>query len=92
MPIETWVYIVYELAAIFHRWKAYHQTLISMMVPIYLGQVASFVNKTKDMDSTETEALVEEQAVAFEEMKDYLIKRWEDKQINIDAEATLANS
>ena len=62
MPLEFWVRILYELAAIFHRWKANREILISMMVPLYMARVASFVNQTREMDSKAAEALVEEQA------------------------------
>ncbi|MFH1672976.1 MAG: hypothetical protein ABIF87_06075 [Pseudomonadota bacterium] len=39
--------------------------------------VASFINQTKKMTSSEAEAVVEEQAQVFEEQKDYLIKVWD---------------
>jgi glucosylglycerate synthase len=91
VSLESWVQILYELASIYHRWKANRKILISMMVPLYFARVASFVNETKDMNSLETEELVEKQALAFEEMKDYLIEKWKEKQIDIDAEKSLNN-
>jgi hypothetical protein len=50
-----------------------------MMTPLYYARVASFVRQSRDMSSREAEELVEEQAVRFEEQKDYLIKIWDQK-------------
>jgi hypothetical protein len=69
---------LYETAATFHAWKHNRGQLISLVTPLYLGRVASFINQTKDMTSSEAEAVVEEQAQIFENKKDYLIKVWDD--------------
>ncbi len=87
MPLEFWVKILYELAAIFHRWKANREILISMMVPLYMARVASFVNQTKEMNSNAAEVLVEEQAAVFEGNKDYLIGLWDRAEIDLDPKA-----
>jgi hypothetical protein len=89
MPTDTWVKILYELAAIFHRWKANRQVLISMMVPLYMARVASFVNRTKEMDNNEAEVLVEEQATVFEQNKEYLIGLWDQANIELDPNSSL---
>lgn len=78
MPTETWASVLYETAATFHAWKHNRGQLISLVTPLYLGRVASFINQTKDMTSSEAEAVVEEQAQIFENKKDYLIKVWDD--------------
>ena len=51
------------------------------MTPLYYGRVAAFINQTKKMSSREAERLVEEQAVEFEENKDYLISIWDQKKL-----------
>ncbi len=51
------------------------------MTPLYFARVASFVRQSWEMSSLEAEALVEEQAVKFEEQKDYLIKIWDQKSM-----------
>ena len=76
-----WAKILYDLAAAYHHWKGNRQLMVSLMTPLYFARVASFVNRTRDMDNVEAEAVVEEQAEVFEDLKDYLIKRW-DEQIN----------
>ena len=50
-----------------------------MMTPLYFARVASFVRQSWDMSTLEAEELIEEQAVKFEEQKDYLIKIWNEK-------------
>jgi len=77
LPSDTWARIVYELAATYHQWPANRRRLIDLMTPLYYGRVASFVNETKDMDSLQTERLVERQAELFVEAKDYLISVWD---------------
>jgi glycosyltransferase involved in cell wall biosynthesis len=79
IEIETWIQILYELAATYHLWTFNRNKLVDIMTPLYFARVASFVRQTWDMSSTEAEALVEEQASMFEKHKDYLIKVWDEK-------------
>lgn len=74
---EVWAKILYDLAAAFHHWKGNRALLVSLMTPLYFARVASFVNRTIDMSNEEAETLVEEQAEVFENMKGYLIERWD---------------
>ena len=78
IPMLTWVQALYDIAATFHRWELNRKKLLQLMTPLYLGRVASFVNETRNMDSRQAEELVEEQAQAFEDRKDYLIERWQE--------------
>ena len=71
--------ILYELAAVFHAWSSNRYRLIDMMTPLYYARVASFVRRSWEMSSLEAEELVEEQAVKFEEQKEYLIQVWDQK-------------
>lgn len=74
---ENWVNILYDLAAAYHHWKGEkRRVMISLMTPLYYARVASFVNQTKEMNNDEAEKVVENQALIFEEKKDYLIQRW----------------
>jgi len=73
----TWVKILYELAATFHKWTVNRNKLIDLMTPLYYARVASFVRQSGDMSSTQAEALVEDQALKFEDQKDYLLEVWD---------------
>jgi len=75
----TWVRILYELAATFHSWKVNRNKLVDLVTPLYYARVASFVRESWEMSSKEADALVEKQALEFEEAKGYLIKVWDEK-------------
>ena len=79
LPTDTWVHILYELAATFHAWTVNRNKLIDLVTPLYYARVASFVRQSANMSSQEAEALVEEQARTFEEHKTYLVKVWEER-------------
>jgi hypothetical protein len=78
-PTDSWVQILYELAATFHLWSANRLKLIELVTPLYYARVASFVRQTFEMSSQEAENLVEEQALQFEKHKNYLIEVWDRK-------------
>jgi len=80
MPVSTWVQVLYETAATFHHWTHNRTELVNLVTPLYLGRVASFINQTKNMSSSQAEEVVDEQAQIFEDYKDYLIKVWEEKR------------
>jgi hypothetical protein len=79
LSTDTWVQILYELAATFHAWRINRNKLIDLVTPLYYARVASFVQQTREMSSQEAEALVEDQAIKFEEHKDYLVEVWNKK-------------
>ncbi|SHJ08292.1 glucosylglycerate synthase [Desulfatibacillum alkenivorans DSM 16219] len=82
MPVKTWVRVLYETAAAFHHWDANRDQLVGLVTPLYLGRVASFINQTKKMNSSQAEQVVEEQAAMFEEEKGYLLEVWDAKPKN----------
>jgi glucosylglycerate synthase len=79
MPTAAWLKILYELAATYRHWNVNRNKLLDIMTPLYFGRVASFVRQSWNMSSQEAEALVEEQAVQFEENKNYLVRVWNEK-------------
>ncbi|MBW2040168.1 MAG: glycosyltransferase [Deltaproteobacteria bacterium] len=83
LSTNAWIQILYELAATFHAWSVNRNKLIDLVTPLYYARVASFVRQSWEMSSQEAEALVEEQALRFEEHKDYLIKVWDKKSRGI---------
>ena len=78
MSTEAWVKILYDLAVSYKCWKTNRRSLMGIMTPLYFARIASFINRTADMDNQEAEMVVEEQAQMFEDQKDYLIQRWND--------------
>jgi hypothetical protein len=82
LPTETWVRMLYEVAATFHAWRDNRMNLIDLVTPLYYARVASFVRQSWKMTSQEAEKLVEDQALKFEEHKDYLLTMWDQKHAN----------
>lgn len=78
-PTDVWVKILYELAAVFHGWTHNRFKIIELVTPLYYARVASFVRETWDLTSEEAEKIVEDQALQFEEHKDYLLEVWTQK-------------
>lgn len=83
MPTETWAKIIYDFAATFHSWPVQRIKLVDLMLPLYHARVASMVNALKSVPESEAEGVFEEQAVTFEKMKGYLLKRWKQKNHEI---------
>jgi len=81
LSTDAWVQILYELAATFHQWRVNRNKLIDLVTPLYYARVASFIRQTWEMSSAEAEDLVEEQALKFEDHKDYLVKVWDEKSV-----------
>ena len=79
MPVEAWAMMLFETAATFHSWTHNRNQLVNLVTPLYLGRVASFINQTKNMTSSQAEDVVEAQAQIFENQKDYLLKAWDEK-------------
>ncbi|MCG6963220.1 MAG: glycosyltransferase [Acidobacteria bacterium] len=77
IPIEVWVKLLYELAARHHHLREHRNKLVSLMTPLYLARVASFITRTSEMSSREAEEVVEEQAQAFEDLRPYLDDLWQ---------------
>lgn len=79
LSTDSWVRILYELAATFHAWTVNRNKLIDIITPLYYARVASFVRQSWEMSSQAAEELVEEQAAKFEDHKDYLVEIWNKK-------------
>jgi hypothetical protein len=76
-PEDLWVRLVYDFAAAFHKGSVHREHLLKSMIPLYLGRVASFVKENQESPAREVEAKIESICKVFEEMKPYLIERWE---------------
>jgi len=49
------------------------------LTPLYYGRVASLVNELQDKTPAEAEHHFEQNALAFERMKEYMVAIWERK-------------
>ncbi len=76
MDIELWVRMVYGLACAFHARVIDRDHLVRSSLALYMGWVASFVDRVATSTASEVDAAVEEVCLAFEARKDYLRHRW----------------
>ncbi len=77
LPFEVWVKSIYDFAVAYGENGVNHDLTLQALLPIYYAAVASFVVKTKEMDNRRVEELINLQCETFEELKPYLIQRWE---------------
>jgi glycosyltransferase involved in cell wall biosynthesis len=77
LPFEIWVKTIYDFALAFRKSPKQSDEILQALIPIYFAAVASFVEKTQNMDSHQVEELINQQCLTFEEFKPYLIQHWE---------------
>jgi len=77
LPVDCWARTLYEVASTFHHWPKNRAKLIDVISPLYHARVASFINQTAELNTLESEKVVEEQAEIFEREKSYLAKVWQ---------------
>jgi hypothetical protein len=76
-PDETWARVVYDTILAQRAGKLSTERLVTALVPLYFGRVASLILETRELTTDQAEAFVERQARAFELAKPYLVRGWE---------------
>ncbi len=76
---EPWVRTLYEFAASYHRTVIARDHILQALVPLYRGQLYSFLLEHGNSTPEEIEADSEALCLEFERQKPYLIERWKAK-------------
>ena len=76
----VWSHLVYDLAAAYHHRVSERDALVRSTLPLYMGRVASFVTEMADAEAPQVEARLEQLCTIFEQEKDYLRRRWDEKR------------
>jgi len=76
---ETWVRLIFEYAAAFHRRTIDRKHLLQSLTPLYIGRVTSFVLETQELDDNGAEAKIDQLCHVYDEMKPVLVQRWSGK-------------
>ncbi len=76
---ELWVRILYDFAAAYHRSTIARDHVLQALVPLYRGQLFSFLAEHAQSTPEEMEADTEALCLEFERQKPYLIERWKAK-------------
>ena len=75
-PEALWVQTIYDFALAYHEKALHREHLLKSLTPLYLGQTASLVLRTRDGPPDDVERAVEALCKMFESMKPYLTQRW----------------
>ncbi len=79
IPDRLWAEIVIDFACAHKEMPLERTHLLRSLTPLYIARVASFVIETREMYAAQVEDRIEHLAQCFEELKPYLIARWNDK-------------
>jgi hypothetical protein len=74
-----WVRTLYEFAAAYRRGVMNRDHVVQALVPLYRGQMYSFLVEHADSSGEEIEADSESLCLEFETQKPYLVERWKAK-------------
>ncbi len=72
---REWAQVVYSFLAASVRRPGERDRYVTALVPLYFARVARFIEDAADLNTAESERLVEQQAIAFEEEKGSLRDR-----------------
>ena len=70
-----WAKAVYEIVAA-AKTRDDTEALARALLPLYFGRVAALIGEMQGLDQAAAERVVEQQALAFEQTKPYLLERW----------------
>jgi len=78
-PADLWARLLYDMAVFCRDLPGERDLVLESLIPLYYGRTCSYVRKTKGMSTRQAEETVEEDCMAFEMTKPYLVKRWLEK-------------
>jgi glucosylglycerate synthase len=70
-----WAKAVYDIVAA-AKTRDDTEALARALLPLYFGRVAALIGEVQGLDQAGAERVVEQQALAFEQAKPYLLERW----------------
>jgi hypothetical protein len=78
LPVELWVKSLYDFSIAYKNRNGGFSSaeIIEALVPIYYAKIASFVNKTQNLDTSLAEETINQQCAVFEGLKPYLVDAW----------------
>lgn len=75
-PTDLWVRVLFDMAVAYRDAVVERNSMMDSLIPLYFGRTLSFVKKTKSMSIKQAEEAIEEDCMAFEMAKPYLLRRW----------------
>lgn len=77
-----WARILFNFAIAYRNQHVNRNDLLEALIPFYHSRVLSYVNRTKDMETRESEEYLENINRIFEAEKYYLLDRWDESAQN----------
>jgi hypothetical protein len=78
-PTDLWVRCLYDALVAFHRPGTDEERLLAALTPLYFARTAAFIAETSEYSGEQAERVIEAQALVFEELKPYLVRRWDEE-------------
>jgi len=75
-PAELWIRCLYDALVAYHAPGVDSERLLAGLTPLYFGRTAGFISETLELTTDQAERAIEAQAREFEELKPYLVSRW----------------
>jgi len=76
-PAEVWAKIVLDFSVAYNKGSGNPDDIVLAMTPLYYGRAGSTVKQMQEMSDQEAEEVIRAQARVFEDLKPYLIERWD---------------
>jgi len=76
---SLWARILFNFAIAYRNNEIDRTKLLEALIPFYHSRVLTYVNKTKDLETRESEEYLENINRVFESEKYYLIQRWNEE-------------
>ena len=76
IPEPIWAKIMYDFALAFHHKTPARSRVLEVLVPLYIGMILSFANRTRGMSLPQADEALEDMCLHYEQTKPYLIDRW----------------
>lgn len=77
---DLWARILFSFAVAYKDHEDERQRVMEALIPFYQSRVLSFVNRTREMGTSEAEEYLEEISRVFEAEKYYLLQRWDESE------------
>ncbi len=76
-PAEVWAKIVLDFSVAHNKSSSNPDEIVLALTPLYYGRAGSMAKQMQRMTNQEAEEVIRAQAKVFEDLKPYLIERWD---------------
>lgn len=76
-PAEVWAKIVLDFSVAYSKGSGNRTQIVLAMTPLYYGRAGSMAKQMQEMTNQEAEEVIRAQAKVFNDLKPYLIERWD---------------